>query len=508
MSDIGTKSENLKANIVVIGGGGAGLAGAVSAAEAGANDIIVLEKRGLGGNSAMAFNLFAADSPVQKRNRIDCSRDACYKLAMNFAHWRINPRIVRALIDKSGETIQWLEKKGLEFSCGKSQFTSAPDSLLTPHMVKGGGVTLIRALIQDCENMGVKLYTHTPAKKILTGQRGEITGVLAKMQNGKEVIIKTGTVIVATGGFGGNKKLLKKYCPNYHRDMECDGIPHAGDGLLMAIKLGAATDIHGAMVTAAPCAPNSVFVTAGIAPEEIRIGLKGLGGEPYSIWVNKRGMRFTDECITFYHYEVPNAFAQQPDSIAYSIYDSKMMQNMIDEGRGLGIGMPGLPGEKNGKKITLLELINALQQKVSGKAWVKVSDSWDEISKWIGADHEVLKSTINEYNQACDMGRDPIFAKDPRYLIPLRVPPYFVVEGHITYVNTIGGIKINEYMEVLNGQDNPIEGLLAAGVDTGGWESETYCSRMSGHAFGFAINSGRIAGETAAKRLLERHIIQ
>ena len=61
---------------------------------------------------------------------------------------------------------------------------------------------------------------------------------------------------------------------------------------------------------------------------------------------------------------------------------------------------------------------------------------------------------------------------------------------------------INERMEVLDNQDNPIPGFYAAGVITSGWESETYCSDLNGSAFGYAINSGRIAGENAAKFVL------
>jgi len=486
-------TKNLKANIVIIGGGGAGLAAAVAAAEKGATGIIVLEKRGLGGNSARAFNVFAADSPVQKRLNIECSRDACYKLAMNFAHWRVNPRIIRALVDKSGDTIRWMEDKGMEFICSPAQHS---DHLPTPHRLIGGGAVLIKALIQDCNNMGVQLLTHAPVKKILTSANGEITGVLAETKKEK-ITITTKSVLIATGGFGGNKRLLKKYCPYYHDDMVCDGIGHTGDGLLMATKIGAATEGLGTLNSSAPCAPNTVFVTIGTPPNEIRAGLKGLGGEAYSIWVNKKGLRFTDECVTFYHYEVANVFAQQPDKVSYSIYDSKMMSRLIDEGQGLMMGEPGM--KTNRPEISMPELIKGLQQPVNNKIWVKVSDSWDEIARWIGADPRVLKATVDEYNTDCDQGHDPVFAKDRQYLLPLRTPPYFAVEGHITYVNTIGGIKINEHMQVLNKQDNPIPGLYAAGVDTGGWESETYCSRLSGHAFGFSINSGRIAGESLAQ---------
>src|SRR3989304_6308925 len=111
------KPGGLTADIVVVGGGGAGLAAALAAAENGCKSIIVLEKAGsAAGSTAMAHDIFAAESLVQKRLGIDARRDDLFKIAMEWAHWtKINPRVVRAFIDKSGDTIGWLEKKGLSF---------------------------------------------------------------------------------------------------------------------------------------------------------------------------------------------------------------------------------------------------------------------------------------------------------------------------------------------------------------------------------------------------------
>ena len=79
---------------------------ASAACEKGAN-VIVLEKRSApGGNSAMARGFFAAESKPQRRKRIDAPRDELFKIAMDWAHWKINPRLVRAYIDKSADTIQ------------------------------------------------------------------------------------------------------------------------------------------------------------------------------------------------------------------------------------------------------------------------------------------------------------------------------------------------------------------------------------------------------------------
>ena len=100
----------LEANIVIIGGGGAGIVAALTAAEKGASDIMVLEKRlAPGGNSALAGGyLFAAESPPQKRANAKISRDAIFKETMAFHHYdRVNGRVIRAFIDKTGDTLTW-----------------------------------------------------------------------------------------------------------------------------------------------------------------------------------------------------------------------------------------------------------------------------------------------------------------------------------------------------------------------------------------------------------------
>ena len=172
-----SKGKAPKTDIVVIGGGGAGLAAAVAEAEAGA-DVIVLEKHGLGGNSALAFGLFGAESQTQKRLNIECSKDALFKQAMEFTHWRINPRLVRAIIAKSSETIAWLEEKGLEFEC-IPYFHDPGQNVPTWHVPDGGGAELIKVLGRNCKDLGVQLLKQTPAKKILMTEEGNITGVLA-----------------------------------------------------------------------------------------------------------------------------------------------------------------------------------------------------------------------------------------------------------------------------------------------------------------------------------------
>jgi fumarate reductase flavoprotein subunit len=471
-------SENLETQIAIVGGGGAGLAAAVAAAEKGAG-VIVLEKREtLGGNSLMAEGLLAAESPVQKRVKIDATGDELFRIAMNYAHWALNARLVRAFIDKSGDTIRWLEAKGLKFEVLPLYPNQVP---MVWHCMEGGGAATVKALVRDCEKYGVRLLRKTGAKKLMTDQQGHLSGVIA-VASDRELNIRAGSVIIATGGYGGNKELLRKYCPFYTEDMFCRGLSHMGDGLLMAAEIGAATEGLGILQVTGPNFRGSLDAMV-------------IAQEPDTIWVNRKGERFIDEATGFNHWESVNALIRQPGKISFTLLDEKIKQRVIREGIIKGWGLRVL------SQTRLTDLENKLHLEVNNGT-VRISDDWDGIAGWIGASPEVLKATVDEYNACCDNGHDDVFAKDRRYLEALRTPPYYALRCYPSFPSTIGGIKINHRMEVLDREDDPIPGLYAAGVDTGGWETVTYNAILSGSTYGFAINSGRIAGENAADYVL------
>jgi fumarate reductase flavoprotein subunit len=497
------KTENLKADLVVIGGGGAGLAAALAAAENGCKSIIVLEKAGsAAGSTIMAHDIFGAESPAQKRQGVDARKDDLFKVAMEWAHWtRINPRLVRAFIDKSGDTIGWLEKKGLEFELIQFYPNQVP---LVRHSVVGHGVTLIKCLRQGCEDLGVKILTRTPAKRILRDGKGNVTGVVAESKEG-ELTINAKSVIVASGGYGNNKEMLKKYCPYYHDNMTYDGpANNTGDGILLATEIGAATaglgalNLHGPYLRPKSPSESMVLDTTGFDGKPLNISLWLIAWEPVTIWVNKKGQRFIDEGYNLAFFAYGNAVALQPDGVTYTIIDSNTLQIMEEQ----GFIRPGAANRANWLPVVAATPMPGLKREVgkqADKGSLKISDSWDEIAKWMGAKPEVLKATIDEYNTACDQHHDGLFAKEPRYLWPVRIPPYYAIKGHVAICDAYGGIKINENMEALDTEDNPIPGLYAAGSTAGCVESESYCYRLTGHLLGWALNSGRIAGENATK---------
>lgn len=463
--------EMLASDVVVIGAGGSGLAAAVTAAGMGAK-VMVIEKRSTpGGNTLFVDGIFAAESPTQKRMNIDARRDAFFQLHMNYSQWSLNARLVRAFIDKSGDTIRWMEEKGLTFRLAPFYYNQSP---LVFHFLSGKGPALIKVLIKDCKDSGVNILYETRAVKLLTDSSKTVIGVQAQAQ-GKDLIIKANCVIIATGGYGGNRELLKKYFPLYDEHLMTNGLKdsHTGDGIMMAFDVGAAAEGLGNLQSSGP--HSNVF---GLA----------VSATPSTIWVNKNGERFMDENATPIAFESANGILRQPEQTCFSVFDEAVKQNLLKNGvwrpSGLQIPNPAKLEEdlKNG----------------ADKGNVKISDSWEELATWMGVDSNVLDTTITEYNTCCERGLDSIFNKDSKYLLPLRTPPYYAVKCSAHFLTTIGGIKINHRMEVLDKKQIPIKGLYAVGNDTGGWSSSTYNARLTGHTSAFAINSGRIAGENAA----------
>lgn len=463
--------KKIKTDLVVLGAGGAGLTAAISAAEAGVK-VAVVEKQSPGGNSALAGGFFASESKLQKRLMIDARREKMFKMAMDYSHWKINPEIIRAIIYKSADTIEWLEERGVEF---EMVFPLYPNqNPLTWHLIRGGGATLIKTLVDKCEDLGIPLLRKTAGKKLLTDSSGKIKGIHISSK-GKTFKIKAKAVVIATGGYGANKRLLKKYFPHYVKNMVHLGIASCkGDGLAMAMGAGADTDGLGTVQLHGPYFTGSYDIDS-------------LSRQPNSLWVNRRAERYLDETLTYTWPEAGNALARQPDGLSFTLMDADILSSIIKNGTRTG-QLHVAPGTR------LINIEKKLKKQVA-KGKVTISRSWGKIATWMGVPLKDLKGTVEKYNTACDQGYDGLFGKDRCYLEPIRTPPFYAIQCDPSFLGTIGGIKINHHMEVMNKKSRPIPGLYAAGQDTGGWECDTYNPLLAGMTFGFALNSGRIAGE-------------
>jgi fumarate reductase flavoprotein subunit len=477
------KVTNLSADIVVLGGGGAGLAAAIAARENGAKKVILLEKtKSTGGNSELVEGIYAVESPMQRRMGIDASLDRAFVEAMEVSSWKINPHIIRAFLDKSGDTIGWLEKMGLIFDRIRPLYpTQYP--LVWHSSGPRLGYPLIKTLTKGADAKGVQILYKTAGKKLLTDSKGNVTGVLAETIDG-EFNIKAKAVIIATGGYGGNKEMLKKYYPFYSDTLFPRGHGFNGDGLRMAINMGADTESLGVLILCGPYFPWSWPVsTFALRPE--------------TIWLNKSGERYINEATAYFPMK-GNAIDRQPGKVSYCLFDNAIKKSVVKGGSNF---LEDLVAAKTIEALSepwLKNIDKSLEEQIS-KGRVIKSNSLEEIAKWIGAKPAALKATVSEYNSFCDHGNDSLFFKDSRFLSAIRKPPYYAVKCYRGFDNTVGGIKINHHMEVISLKDTIIPGLFAAGSDTGGWEADTYNCRMSGTSIGFAVSSGRIAGESAAK---------
>jgi fumarate reductase flavoprotein subunit len=506
-----TSSGNLKADIVIIGGGGSGLSAAASALEQGAKSILILEKRNkLGGNAVNPAGLLAANSRLQARLGMNTSRDQVFRHAMEYAHWKLNAPLIRAIVDRSSDTIEWLEKKGIHFTNIVTHFPNQNPN--TYHMAAGKestGAQIVKALSQQCEaSSKVKILTETSAQHLLVDQQGKIIGVTAVDKNKKPLNINTPCVIVCTGGYSGNEQLIKKYDPFYHKEEVIPrGIPQKGEGIRMTSEIGAVLDGMGVYEW------EQFFWGSACLTVLVR--------QACTLWINKKGKRFTDESILVMG-DAANAIGRQPGRSIYCLFDETIKKKIeampltplsemflkfdetvikkIREGQSTPLQEKFIRGEDSEAGTAYFaDQVEKDLKTFSAEGKVKISRSWDEIAEWIGAQPDVLRSTVREYNEYCERGHDAAFTKDPLTLAPLIRPPFYAVKNGVALTNTHGGTKINERMEVLNKEDDPIPGLYAAGVETGAHDWDSYNMWLSGHSFGFTINSGRIAGEEAVK---------
>jgi len=464
-------------DVVVIGSGASGLAAALTAAEGGARVIIFEKQRTPGGTSNFFEGMFAVESEMQRKHFIDYSCDDAFKNIMGYSHWLANPRLVRAIVNESGQTISWLQKQGIEFS---EVTINMPQSPRTYHIVNGAGLAVVKSLVTGAKEKGVDLRLGTPVARILK-ENGRITGVSAE-DDQVDLQVRAKAVIIASGGFANNKQWIKKYTGLElgKNLLPVGNVDKFGDGIRMAWEAGAAEEGIGVLE----------LYRAGPITTEIGGQVEWPTVQP-DLWVDPSGKRFCDESIAFYDTSVGNVNAKFKEGYTYSLFDSSILERLREEGLDKGVNVRTPPGTRLTKFDSELEILFE-----KGNMDVAVADSIEELAAKLEMDGSVLKSTVKEYNRFCEKKHDDLFAKDPKYLRPLKGPKFYAVKAHTVFLGTMGGIKINHNTEVIDKTENVIPGLYAVGFDAGGMYGDSYhISVASGSSVGFAFNSGRIAGK-------------
>ncbi|MCR4443344.1 MAG: FAD-binding protein [Peptococcaceae bacterium] len=492
MGVTGSKIEEIQADLAIIGGGAGGLSAAIEARDKGVKNVVVLEKMNApGGNAIFPDLMISWDGRPPKLPCMDDNRivdgdpridpdytirtDANFKAAMEWNHWRGDARLIRTLINKSEELSDWLKSK-----------MEPEDYIENPEAMRGNMQgRLVKILLRECKKQGIRILCNTPAQKLLKDETGAAAGVLAETKDGGKLIVRSTRVIISTGGFMGDKELMSRYFPNYDEntlnDLVILGFRRSGDGIKMAFEAGAAPDGTVAFewsLNRIPC--------LGMSPSPYKDFLNN-ARNPELVWVTPKGVRFADESKI----NATNSMYRLPNKTCYILFAENIKEHIVNK-------TPSIFRWHAYKDKNLEKEIAQLVE----TGYVKIAGTWEEIAEWIGADAAVLNETIAEYNSFCAKGHDDWFCKNPKALIPLIKPPFYASKCAMAMLVTCGPLKVNTKMELLDKNDNPLPGFYAAGADIGGIDSDTYAAAVASHSMRFAISSGRIAAENAAKAIL------
>ncbi|MCR4842985.1 MAG: FAD-dependent oxidoreductase, partial [Eubacterium sp.] len=375
--------KELTTDILVIGGGSSGLAAASEASARGLKVIVAEAANAVGGNGLFPRGVFAVGSPIQKRKLILPDKDQVFRDCMNYSHWKIDGRIIRALIEKSGETIEWLMDKGVEFVDVVHHIPNqTPEVYHVTAPEVNAGRHIIATLKKECEGRGVEIYTGARGKSLVMDDEGNVAGGIIEMKDGSEMKVSAKKVIICTGGFAGNEEMIEKYYPNYDSSKvpAGPGMRGMGDGIRMAMEAGADIDGNFTMEIAAPKVPGFNTLTLQL-------------GKPYNVWLNSFGMRFADEGIVYNFAMAANACLRQPGKMMYVLFNEALLERTIKDGPD-SIEAIHVTKEEQGK---LRETID----RAAEKGVLCKSETLEGVAEFMGVALEDLEDEIWEYNTFC-----------------------------------------------------------------------------------------------------------
>ena len=495
------QAQQMSADVVIVGAGGAGLAAALSAVDNGASVLILEKTAAVGGNTLRSGGWYNCADPERQKNveMSEVQKQTVEDLLAMEPHdeyvarmqaqlkeeWEAykadntgylfdsitlhalqtydggdyegDPQLISTFATEAPVTLSWLESMGMEVNPTVTMCVGA--LWQRSHSVVDNtniGYGYIKAMEDKAEEYGIEILFNTAATELTVDADGAVTGVRAVGSDGTayEVMANKG-VILATGGFGGDLDKVREFRPDIPETIKTTSIwSCTGDGIWMAQAIGAAV-VDMEQIQLYPLA-SAVDGSTGYA----------MVGPTTAMYVNDKGERYVNENE---RRDVLAAAAFEQGGVIYCISDSTAANNTRD--------------------IDVVEY--AVEQGAAYKA-----DTLEELAQQVGMDPATLVDTVNKFHSYVDNESDPDFGRTI-YGDNLKVEtaPFYASPRSPSVHHTMGGLKIDTQTHVIGTDGEIIQGLYAAGETTGDLHGT---NRLGGNAIADAMTFGRIAGAVAA----------
>lgn len=464
-----TADVEKSADVIIIGAGGAGLSAAIQAIDSGAKSVIIVEKTGQTGGSLnyTSGSMSGAETIIQEIDGVEDTKESFVQDIMKNGANKGNEELIRKFVDEDVDMIQWLWDNGLsdnKFTTDKDGKRSvfAPEHALysvartykaspdNKEKYKSAAHEILDTVVAGLD--GVTIDFMTEAKTLVPNDKGQILSVLAENSETNQTVKYTAEkgIIVATGGYSGNSKLMGKFAENGSGYLAGGSFAADGYGIRMMQEIGAKVDDE--TMTYIPTFPMGLEVALGIGSIAPTYTWKAGG-----ICVNKNGERFVDETLAEVE-EREVALEEQPDAIQYDIFTDKIIEDL--KAAGADMMWTFLYEPENGK----------------GHSKVVTADSIEELAGKLNIPADKLAKTVEDYNAAVEAGGTDSFGRNydgtvTAYNVAVNKiegDKYYAVPLKALVVMTLGGVTVNDKMQVIAEDGSVIPGLYAAGEVTGG----------------------------------------
>lgn len=497
--------ELIVADVVVVGGGGSGLAAAIEARTLGRKVVLVEKNPTLGGSTGRSVgSITATNTPHQLRKGILDSPDDHFEDMGKFCErtgLQDNLALRRVLIDNVSETVRWLMSMGVVFH---GPLPDPPHRKPRMHNVLPNSRAYIYHLARRARQLGVDIRVGTPFCDLIRDQAGAVIGIRCQ-SDGREISIHArGGVVLTTGDFAGDPSMRRRHLPPLVGDARPINPTNTGDGHRSVVGAGGrmmnAQHFLGGVrfppppekwvMRIPPWRTITRFISWSLdhmPPRLLRPFVMSflttvLQSSPNlykqgAILINKEGRRFNDEPAG-----PAVGLAEQTDGTAFILLDGKLAEKFSAPPFAIstapGIAFAYLPDYRRSRRDIYHE-----------------APTLAELARAIGIDPAALGETVESYNSGLASGGGS--ARGSR---PVLVDPPFVALGPVHHYITFSdsGVAVTDRHEVIGRDGEPIPGLFAAGfIGMGGMLLEGL-----GHHLGWAFTSGRRAGRHAAFRVL------